>query len=93
MTKDIISEKEKKELEKDGYMIEYNNNILSIRRCADEILVEIVYFEEDEEFLISTSKNYRWAKEIKAISSAFGEALFIFYTEKGEEEGEIIVDN
>lgn len=92
MIKNIISEKDKKELEKDGYKFEYNNNILTIRNFAGKLLVEIIFFEEKDEILISTREKYDWSKNINAIVSAFGESLFIFYIgDDGEEE--IIVDN
>ena len=91
MIKDIISEEEKAELIKNGYKLENRNNVLTIRNCTGEVSVEIMYYAENE-VLINTRENYYWGKKVTAITSAFGESLYVYYTDNDGNE-EIIVDN
>ena len=91
MIKDILSEEEMTELKKNGYKLEDKNNILTIRNYAGEIAVEIICCAENE-VLINTRENYYWGKKIDTIVSAYGESLYVYYTNNDDEEDNI-VDN
>lgn len=76
MIRNIISEQEKNNLERDGFIFEYRGNMLTIRNYDGVPKVEIIYLGE-EDILLCSEEEFHWVREVKSIISAYGNILCI----------------
>jgi hypothetical protein len=90
MTNVKVLELDEKRLKENGYSLEEKNGILTIRNSGENLLVEIIYVDEDN-ILISTKYDFSWVKEVETVTITNGALLVLYVDDCGR--GNFLVNN
>lgn len=75
-----VTNRQLEELLLDGYVIEHEKNLITIRNLYGKAMAEIIYIEETNEILLNTEGKFIWCASIIDICSCYdGKAILICY--------------
>ena len=63
----------------DGFTLEHSKSMVTIRDVENKTLAEIIYFEETNEILINTEKEFIWCNMVLDVTNCDRNVVYIHY--------------